>query len=371
MMFSAASGEARFGNPPRPEREIDVLRSAVAELRACLPNSWRFEADEEGESGGGDLIARLTAPDGSAVRVVVEAKKTLTSRDVPHALEQLRRYRARLPESDAVLMLIARYLPPPVRERLSKEGVAYADATGNLRLEVERPSLFLRNVGENRDPWRGPGRPRGSLKGAAAARVVRALVDFTPPYTVPEVVERSGASTGATYRVVTFLEEEGLLERERRGPVTSVQWRRLLERWSRDGGFMRSDVVRSFLLPRGVEAVPGVLAEAPELRYVLTGSLAARSFAPHAPPRVAMVYVDDVTAAAERLGLRPVDRGANVLLAAQVGDVAFERTRKVDGVVTAAHSQIAVDLLTGPGRSPSEGQAVLDWMEGHEREWRS
>lgn len=303
--------------------------------------------------------------------VIFEAKNSMASRDIPRALEQLRHYVDQAAIGTAIPMLVTRYFPPPARERLEREGVAYADATGNLRLEIDRPALFLRNVGEDRDPWRGPGRPLGSLKGPAAARVVRALVDFAPPYSVPELIERSGASTGATYRVVKLLEEEELLEREPRGPVTVVQWRRLLERWSQDGGFMRSEVVRSFLLPRGVETVPDVLASARDLRYVLTGSLAARSFAPHAPPRVAMIYVNDLAAAAERLGLRAVERGANVLLATQKGEVSFLRTRSVESVVIAAHSQIAVDLLTGPGRSPSEGQAVLNWMEGHEREWRN
>lgn len=33
-------------------------------------------------------------------------------------------------------------------------------------------------------------------------------------------------------------------------------------------------------------------------------------------------------------------------------------------------SQVAVDLLTGPGRNPGEGVALLDWMEAHESQWR-
>jgi hypothetical protein len=83
-----------------------------------------------------------------------------------------------------------------------------------------------------------------------------------------------------------------------------------------------------------------------------------------------MVYVDDIEEAAAELGLRPVDAGANVLLASGRYDVVFDRTVRHDGVTLVAPSQAAVDLLTGPGRSPAEAQAVLDWMEAHEREWR-
>jgi hypothetical protein len=253
---------------------------ARPQVRACLPASWALEVQEEVRRGGAtfDALLILSGPDGSSTTVAVEAKGTMTTRDAARALEQLRLYIDAAALEPALPMLVARYLPPPTRERLERESVAYADATGNLRL---------------------------------------------------------------------------------------------IERWSEDYGFMRSEVVQSFLFPRGVEKVPEVLASAGELRYVLAGSLAAQSFAPYAPPRVAMIYVDDVPAAAGQLGLRSVDRGANVLLAAQRDDVSFLRTRRVDGVVTAAPSQVAVDLLTGPGRSPSEGQAGLDWMESHEREWRA
>lgn len=354
-------------------REVDVLRRSLGALKECIPDTWVWEVEEGARRGDVVFDALLTveAPDGSSVTVAVEVRRLIATRDVSAQLERLRFRisRARIPS--AVPMLVARYLAPSTRERLEKDGVAYADATGNLLLAVDRPAVLVRNVGEDRDPWRGPGRPRGSLKGAPAALVARALVDFAPPYIVAQLVERSGASIGATYRIVKYLEEEDLLEREPRGSITTVQWRRVIERWSQDYGFQRSDSVDSFLFPRGVEAVPEALRSVKDARYVLTGSLAAHPLAPYAPPRLAMIYVDDIPTMAERLGLRGVDKGANVLLAANRDDVAFVRAHSVDGVVSAAPSQIAVDLLTAPGRAPSEGQALLDWMEANEPHWRS
>jgi len=52
-----------------------------------------------------------------------------------------------------------------------------------------------------------------------------------------------------------------------------------------------------------------------DLRYAVTGTLAAKRWAPYAPARNAMIYANDPPAFAERLGLREVDAGANVLLA--------------------------------------------------------
>lgn len=59
-----------------------------------------------------------------------------------------------------------------------------------------------------------------------------------------------------------------------------------------------------------------------------------------------------------------------MLLTSTKYDVVFERSTVDDGVVYAAPSQTAVDLLTAPGRGPSEAGAVLDWMESNESEWR-
>jgi len=170
--------------------------------------------------------------------------------------------------------------------------------------------------------------------------------------------------------VIKFLEEQQLLEREHRGPITDVQWRPLLERWSRDYGFAQSNTVSTFLEPRGLAKLTDRLAGGTDLDYVLTGSLAAEAFAAYAPARLAMLYVRDIGSAAALLELRPTETGANVALAAGDYDVVFERTQEVAGLRLAAVSQIAVDLLTGPGRNPSEATALMKWMENNESAWR-
>jgi hypothetical protein len=201
--------------------------------------------------------------------------------------------------------------------------------------------------------------------------VVRALVDFLPPYSVPELAARAGTSTGAIYRVIQFLEEQKLIERSARGPITMVRWRAILERWSRDYGFAESNTVATFLEPRGLPALQDRLRKQKDLDYVLTGSMAVVDAAQYAPARLAMIYVRDVTAAAKELALRATATGGNVVLAAGDYDVVFERTRQASDLRYAALSQVAVDLLNGPGRNPSEAVELLDWMERNESDWRN
>lgn len=295
-----------------------MLRAAIDLLRQRLPAPWTLEpptAPAAKADPAVDAELRLRAPDGAEVTLPIEAKRLLNTRDVPIALEALQRAASRWGSGDeVVLVLAARYLAPATRERIVAAGAGYVDLTGNVQLAAERPALLIRDRGADRDPWRGPGRPRGTLKGPPAARVVRALIDFAPPYTVPELAERAGASTGATYRVVDFLEEQGLLERQRYAPISDVRWRPLLERWSRDYGFAQSNTVATFLEPRGLSALTDRLASRPQLDYVLTGSLAAERVAAYAPARLATLYVRDIAAASELLDLRLTESGANIAL---------------------------------------------------------
>ncbi len=357
----------------RLEREVDVLRRTVSVLQERLPPGWTATASYDVPDENRrriDAVVELAAPDRSRVRLVAECKRAVVRRDLPAVLVQLETARASVPPP-TVPVLVSRYLSASVRDWLDENDVSYVDATGNLRLVSGDPAIYLRDRGADRDPWRGPGRPRGTLRGEPAARVVRALADFCPPMPVTALVKRSGASTGATYRVLDFLEQEALLTRGTRGVVEQVPWRRLLERWSEEYGFQQDNAVSRFVQPRGLPALLTGLAATSGLRYAVTGSLAAQRWAAYAAPRLATVYVDDVAAAGELLGLREVDSGANVLLAAPVSEVAFQRTSEIDGVTYAAPSQVAVDLLTGPGRNPAEGQALLAWMETDECTWRT
>lgn len=356
-----------------PRREVDVLRRSLDLLIARLPSSWTNQVTEEAPIGArrADAVIDIVAPDGQRTKLIVEAKLLVEPKDVDSLAARLKELTVTLPNDApaAAPVVVARYLSPPVRDRLTAAGIGYADATGNLCLSIERPALFLRDVGADRDPWRGPGRPRGTLKGATAARLVRALADFAPPYSVPDLAAKSGASVGATYRMIEFLEREDLIAREPRGPITRVDWRRLIERWSEDVGVGETDRMSLYLEPRGIPSLLTKLRTAGDLRYVLTGTFAARYYDELVPPRLAVIYADPVEPLIERLDLRPSPAG-NVLVGVPIDSVVFERMTLEAALKVAAPSQVAVDLLGGPGRGPSEAAALLDWMERKPDDWR-
>jgi hypothetical protein len=358
--------------------ESQILRAALAELTSRIPSEWEVDVQYETVSDRlrVDAVVMIKAPDGQSAEIYVEAKRSLLLKDLGSIISQLERAIAGEQSNRQMIarvpLVVARYLAAPVRESLVARKVSYADVTGNIQVQLERPALFLRDVGAQKDPWRGPGRPKGNLRGRSAARIVRALADFRPPYSVPDLMKLAGTPSGNTYRAVEFIEEQGLLTREQGGKITGVRWRDLLERWSRDSDFASMSGMTTCLAPRGLSGLINELADLRQSagRFALTGSLAAAKWEPYAPTKSAMIYAERPDELVVLANLRRVDYGANVLIVPVNETAAFERTQVLDGVEIVAPSQAAVDLLTSPGRGPEEGRALLDWMEMNEDVWR-
>jgi len=340
------------------------------ELETLVPSGWRSEVKSEPTRSRRvfDATLRLCAPDGACVTFILEAKNRVEPRDVQGIAEQLGMYGQLADEEDAVPVLVAPFLSSRTRERLEERGIGYVDLTGNVRIVADRPALFVRTTGAARDPRREE-RPARTLKGAKAGRVVRVLCDFAPPVGVRELAGRAGIDPGYASRVLALLEKEDLIRRGRRGLVTDVDWRALIRRWTEDYSLFGSNRTATFLEPRGLSYLLRRLRHS-DLRYTATGSLGSASIAPVAPARLAVLFVDDTENAAGLLGLRPAEAGANVILAEPFDPVVYERCREHEGVYYVALSQNAADLLTSPGRGPSEGEELMAWMEENEGVWR-
>lgn len=361
-----------------PKSEADVLLTAAARVQAALPVGWTVQTRTD--AGGlddpantfrrGDARLSLVRERVTVVTYVVEVKRVLTSNSLMPAINQL------LPRQDdgsarMLPMLVARYLSPQQQRILQERGIAYADATGNLYLTSDDPLILLSDRGASADPWRGPGRPTTSLKGLPAAKLVRALADFVPPYSVAELAGMAGASLGAAYRLCDYLAAEGLLNRRARGPITEVEWPELLRRWGNEARYLDTSTTRGFLEPRGLNSLVAKLGkQSPAQRYAISGSLAAQPYAAYAEARLAIVYAEDPLMLAPDLALRPVETGANVLLVTPRSPVVFERTSTWRDVTIVAPSQAAADLIGGPGRNPAEGDYLLDWMKENPNAWR-
>ena len=334
-----------------------------------MPNRWKVLV-EPATPADGDTGTRMTikAPDGSAQIFEVITKNSVATRDIPALKRSAEKSRAR---EGVESLVVTRYVAPADRARLIDAGLFYIDATGNMKLWSAAPAFFVSDRGADSDPWRGPGRPMGTLKGEPAAKVVRALADFAGPWRARDLAEVSGASVGSVYRVVQFLEDEQLVQRLPDRRLVVPDWAALLRRWSVDYQLLNANTVTRWIAPRGMSDLLDTVRGKEGVDYAMTGSVAAAAWAVQAPTRSAMAYVRDIDRTATEWGLRETDVGANVLLVKPAYPVVMERALfALDGVVVASPTQVAVDLMTGPGRAPAEAEELIDWMGRNEQSWR-
>ncbi len=350
--------------------ETRVIRDVERVLARSIPPGWSLKTKPDAQANGKriDLLAEVTSPDGDTASFAIEVKRLIEPRSAGAAAEQILMLTAEtLPEATPVVA--AGYLSARTRSLLDDFGVGYIDTTGNISIVSSTPGMVVFTQGAENDPW-----PQDvglqSLRGRGAARAIRAIIDATPPFGTRELAGATSASAPTLSRVLDLLEREAIVTRRPRGPVLTVDWQAVIRRWAEDYDQATSNRATTFLDPRGLPSIEKKLRET-KFGYAATGAFAAQRFNSIAPARTATIYVGDVAGAADRLGLRETEAGANVVLLEPFDPVVFERTTTRDGLRCVAASQLAVDLLTGPGREPSQGEKILEWMKESENAWQT
>lgn len=345
-----------------------VIRDVTQRILDSLPPRWagRVKTGLDIDEAQADLAVEVDTPTDEQILFAVEASRSLEPRQAKGSANQARLLARRL---GAIPVVASSYLSPRTRTILEENEVGYVDTTGNIRLASTSPGLSILMTGAERDPW-----PRDSglqsLRGRGSSRAIRAIVDFTPPFGIRELAAESGTSAASLSRVSNLLDRDALIQRDERGSITTVDWDGVIRRWAQDYDQLRSNTPYRYLSPRGLDDIRNRLANA-AIQYAATGAFAAQRFDPVAPARTATIYMQNPMEVIEALDLRETDTGANVLLLEPFDSVVFDRTLDRDGFITVAPSQLAADLLTGPGREPSQGEGILVWMKENESAWRT
>ncbi|MFC0861833.1 helix-turn-helix domain-containing protein [Sphaerimonospora cavernae] len=351
-----------------------LLRRGIDELRDLLGEQWSVQVEEApGQAGdlGYDALIGIEGPDshGSALMAAVpDPTPARLERELLPRVSLIRRFRP-----DAAAVVVAPWISPRAREMLSGWGCGYIDLTGNISFRMNRPAVMIQAQGATRDPRpRAIGQKRG-LSGARAGRLVRALVDVQPPYRAGELTEATGLSPAYVSRLLDVLQEEGLIRRRGRG-VVNVDWEALVRLRASETTLLKSGRFSGFLASNGTDRFLDWLRGQCELHAELavTGPLAALQLAPVTIGGQVMLYASAnvATNIANSRDLFSVAQGADVLLLQPPDMAVFVGRRGVDGLPHVALSQLALDCLSGPGRLPHTGEAVLDHMRSHEKTWR-
>lgn len=355
-----------------PLSSNDLLARAVQTLDDLLPDAWQTSLSPATDDpyvdrrSAPDALLEVTAPDGSTATFALAARMTLAGRDAAALLAMLRRW---CESSDAMPLVVSRYLSSTVREHLTETGASLIDATGNVHLSSPAPAIALARSGKERDPWRRS-HTRDALRGEPAARVVRALCDFRAPIPIARISQLADASAGSTYRVLDLLVDEGLAEKGAPGWIDSVDWPRLLRRWANDWSASERRFTLRLALPDDLDSALALLKRAPRGSFLLGGEHAAAHFTGEADPHRCFVHCDDTAGLIGRLGGETAaDRTDSVLTVHGRGLVsASARSHTARGWPLAAPSQAYADLILAG--DDAAAARLLQKMDAGPETWR-
>jgi hypothetical protein len=312
---------------------------------------------------------------GSQARFVVDIEASVTPRIVDTVLLS-KLHLVRQVHSFTSLLVMSPWISSKTQELLRHYGIGYLDLTGNTWIRADRPAIFIYTEGQARAP-RNTAKPASAatLSGSKAERLVRILADVAPPYRASDLAEAAGLSLPYVSRLLRTLEDQMLIQRDGR-TIHAVDWQGILRARAEHSHLLNLNSYAGYLAPNGPGQLLSQLHDAfiSKHRIALTGSYAAREVAPLSIGGQLMLYIrpdHDPEALADTLGLLPVPHGADVLFLHAHDPVVFQRLRHFGGLPHVALSQLVLDCLTGPGRLPADGEAVLARMADREEQWRA
>lgn len=351
------------------ERLADLLGPAfeVAPIR-----------DQTSVPGEADLVygVRALSPGASYAPIVVQARGSLTPAEATTVLlPQIRLLRQ--VSRETTILVVAPWLSPRTRGILLDHQVGYLDLTGNVDLRLPT-GVLIRTEGARRvTPRSEPQRRSRGLAGASAGVVTRLLVDFCPPFRQRDLARVGRVSPGYLSRLMRTLDDEALIHRD--GPsIVDVRWAELLRARATSYDLTRINHITPTVFRRGPEALHRNLVErGSKVELAVTGTYAAREVVSISVGGPLMIYtapgIDDRESIADALELMPsAGGGANVLLLRPPNRGPFDRMRTVGAIRHVGLSQLVADCLSGPGRLPAEGEALLSRMVETEAfgQWR-
>ncbi|MGH2965112.1 MAG: hypothetical protein ACRDMH_07000 [Solirubrobacterales bacterium] len=335
--------------------EPDALR-----ILRQIPGVTVVAREPGGRDRGVDAILRFA---GGRADVAVEFK----SRASAATAWQLAQYAQAHPETP--VLLIADATTAEAREILQRHGVSVMDGLGNAHVEL--PGLLLHLEGQRRAK-KGGGSPT-RLRGKAGLVAQALLLKPERVWHINDLAEVAAVSPPLVHRVVSRLEDEGVMIAEGSGPnrvrrLTNAT--ALLDLWAEEN-VDRPIRTRGHLLapsPQRLMTTLGGNLERGGLDYALTGAAAASLVAPFvtAVP-VIEVWVSARTGADELYDAtraEPVTDGENVVFLQAKDDAPLAFRERVKRLWLANRFRLYADLRRDPRRGREQAENLRQEVIG-------
>ena len=300
--------------------------------------------------------------DAGGRRWAIEAKASSSPGTVARAADRL----AALSLPDAVAVLVVPYMTPAGAKAAAQRHLNWIDLSGNASLRDDELYVWVQG---RPNQFSMPGRPSSPFA-PKSSRVARALLlDPERWWVQKELAEHTDLDAGRVSRVVRRLDDDQLLARDG-SQLRPRDPGMLLDAWSDDYRFDRHDIVTGHLSGSGLELARELHhhLDDSEVDHAFTGLPAAWALDRFARFRLVSVYVTgDPRAAADAVGLRRNERGANVQLIGPDDRGVYDGRHTVDELPCVAPVQVYLDL----GHLPERATEAAEQLRANGGLWRA
>ena len=338
-------------------KEAEVSKKGLLAFRECLSVVPFLTIDSIEELPAKDMPDYQAIVRGKGFKQIVylEIKTLGTPKSTREAVNLLVRRIQNDPASYGIF--VAPYIAPRSAAICKESGIGYVDLSGNCSIAFQQ--IFInREKSGNQYPFKTG---LSSIYSPKSERILRVLLVY--PYRTWKAIdlaEEAQVSLGMITQVSKKLIEEEWLKKTSQG-ISLTQPEKLLVDWSNNYTIKRN-VQNNYYSMKPLQDLEIEIADTCRklnIPYALTGFSASNRLAPMVRGQRAMLYVSrDIDSVAEKVGLKPVESGANIILIQPYDDGVFWNAKSIGDLEISEPVQVYLDLKRYPGR----GEEAADFL---------
>lgn len=297
---------------------------------------------------------------------IVEIKSSSNSAQITSAIQSLKNNRIQAQESIIPLVVVP-FMGDVGRKLCEDSNVSWADLSGNADISVSNLRILIKG---HPNLYKNLGRPSSPFA-PKSSRITRwLLINSEKSMTQRELSFATNMDEGFTSRIVSRLEDEGLISRKNDGSIVVSDPDLLLESWREKYDFKKNRIIKGYIAARSsneiLEKISDLLSEK-DIKHATTGLSGAWLYSKFSGFRIVTFYIDRQLSKelTKILGFREEERGSNVWFVVPKDEGVFHGSKKVKGINCVHPVQVYLDLFGHPERAKEAAdnlkKTFLNW----------
>jgi hypothetical protein len=301
-----------------------------------------------------DLMLELEIPrERKAKRIIAEVKAEGFPKYLRFAARELKA--ALKSEKSVYPVVIAPYISDDGRKICEEEGIGFFDLSGNCFLAFNGTYIEVKG---NPNRYSSDRKLKSIFKGKSSRISHVLLINPNRSWTLRELAKEASLSVGQVFKVINRLEELDVILRQEQSGIRLTKPGGLLNAWRNEYSY-RLNKVANFYSLSDVSKAETLIAEECQrqsIRYALTLFSGVSRIAPFTRYTQVFAYVDNPDTVAEKLSLKKVDSGANIILFKPFDEGVYYGSQTKDRFIVVSNIQLYLDLYNYRGRGEEQAE---------------